>query len=326
MNDVGYMQRVDVVNTHALLMYDNQDTLKYTREIFWWFGKYQAWNFGKDLISNGAYGNWQITLKNYWYVFGGGGYDARTLDDRKTRGGPVAITPSDTDFSLGIGNDNRKKVFFETSAERFHDSEGGFSNAFNFTTTYRPTPAMKFSFTPSFQRSATMTQYVTTLNDPSATATYGHRYIFARIDQHILGLETRADWTVNSRLSLQLYVQPYIASGGYNDYKYLTRPRAEEYTPLTAGAIAYEPNSNSYFVRSANGTFGNPNFNFRSVRGSAVVRWEFRPGSALYVVWNENRADEVPNGDFRLRRDLAALPSALSKDVFLVKVSYWLPM
>ncbi len=62
------------------------------------------------------------------------------------------------------------------------------------------------------------------------------------------------------------------------------------------------------------------------MRGSAVVRWEFWPGSALYIVWNENRADQVPYGDFRLRRDFAALPSALSKDVFLVKVSYWLPI
>jgi hypothetical protein len=71
---------------------------------------------------------------------------------------------------------------------------------------------------------------------------------------------------------------------------------------------------------------GNPDFNFHSLRGSAVVRWEFRPGSALYVVWNENRADTQPFGNFRLRRDFSALRGAPSNDVFLVKVSYWLPM
>ncbi len=73
-------------------------------------------------------------------------------------------------------------------------------------------------------------------------------------------------------------------------------------------------------------TFADPDFNFRSVRGSAVVRWEFRPGSALYVVWNENRAATEPIGDFRFRRDLRAIPTAPSHDVFLVKVSYWLPI
>ena len=84
------------------------------------------------------------------------------------------------------------------------------------------------------------------------------------------------------------------------------RPRSSEYAPT-----AYA---------------GNPDFDYHSVRGSGVVRWEFRPGSALYVVWNENRADTIGAGDFRLRRDLSALRNAPSKDVFLIKVSYWLPM
>jgi len=98
------------------------------------------------------------------------------------------------------------------------------------------------------------------------------------------------------------------------------------YTPLDGSAISFDPASNSYIVSTAHSTFGNPDFNLRSVRGSAVVRWEFRPGSALYVVWNENRSDTVPVGDFRVRRDFSALPAALSKDVFLLKVSYWLPI
>ncbi|HEX6642043.1 MAG TPA: hypothetical protein VF215_13070, partial [Thermoanaerobaculia bacterium] len=75
-----------------------------------------------------------------------------------------------------------------------------------------------------------------------------------------------------------------------------------------------------------NGIASDPDFNFRSVRGSAVVRWEFRPGSALYVVWNENRSDVAPVGDFSINRDLRAIPTAPSHDVFLVKLSYWLPM
>ena len=71
---------------------------------------------------------------------------------------------------------------------------------------------------------------------------------------------------------------------------------------------------------------GHQGSRFRSVRGSAVARWEFRPGSALYIAWNENRAAVAPLGDFRFRRDLRAIPGAPSHDVFLVKFSYWLPM
>ena len=127
------------------------------------------------------------------------------------------------------------------------------------------------------------------------------------LEQHSFELGTRADWTVSSHLSFQLYLQPFVASGDYHDYHSLVAARTRDYTPFTGDA-------------------GNPDFNFRSVRGSAVVRWEFRPGSALYVVWNENRADVAPIGDFSFRRDFRAIPTAPSHDVFLVKVSYWLPL
>jgi hypothetical protein len=101
-------------------------------------------------------------------------------------------------------------------------------------------------------------------------------------------------------------MQPFVAAGDYYDFKSLARPRSDQYTPYAYG--------------------DNPDFNFRSLRGSAVMRWEFRPGSALYFVWNENRADSESFGDFRVRRDITSLRNAQSRDVFLIKVAYWLPM
>ena len=111
---------------------------------------------------------------------------------------------------------------------------------------------------------------------------------------------------MSSKLSFQLYTQPFIATGAYHDFVALARPRSGDYA-----AASYD---------------SNPDFDFRSLRGSAVVRWEFKPGSAVYLVWNENRADTASNGDFHFRRDLSALRNAPSRDVFLLKVSYWLPM
>ena len=175
------------------------------------------------------------------------------------------------------------------------------------TATARPRANLQLSAGPTFTRSHDHTGYVSTFDDPTATLTFGRRYLFADLEQRSFELGTRADWTLSSRLSFQLYLQPFVASGDYHDYHSLAAARTRNYTPFT-GAVA------------------NPDFNFRSVRGSAVVRWEFRPGSALYVVWNENRADVVPVGDFSFRRDLRAIPTAPSHDVFLVKVSYWLPM
>jgi hypothetical protein len=156
-------------------------------------------------------------------------------------------------------------------------------------------------------RSHDQNQYVFTAPDASAVETYGNRYVFAELEQRSFEISTRADWTLSPRLSFQLYLQPFIAAGDFHDYHSLVRARTADFEPYTRSV-------------------SDPDFNFRSVRGSAVMRWEFRPGSALYVVWNENRATVAPVGDFRFSRDLRAIPTAPSHDVFLVKVSYWLPL
>jgi len=290
--------------------YLDQTVRKHVREVSIWAGTFQNWNYGGDLVSNGIHGNWYIESKKYWYTFGWFGGNPRTLDDRKARGGPLVYRADQKYVGGGIGSDSRKKVYFETSYEDVRNGDGGYSNSFNFYLNYRPTSAIRLNVAPSYSRNREFAQYVTTIADPNATSTYGNHYIFATLEQNTLDVGTRVEWTVNSRLSLQLFLQPFIASGGYSDFKRLVRPKSNEYAPL--GAMQSR--------------VANPDFNLRSVRGSAVVRWEFRPGSALYVVWNENRSDVVPIGDFRPRRDFAAIPDAQSKDVFLVKLSYWLPL
>ena len=297
-NDVGFMPRADAITSHAVINYVNDSTTKHFRDVEFWVGKYQNWNYGgHDLTANGVYGNWFAQIKNYWYGYGWGGFNSRVLDDRKTRGGPLAERPSNYNYGVGIGSDNRKKVFVEAEVENYRAKDSSWERGGRISATYRPSSNVKLSFSPSFYRQFSYAQYVTR---------EGSHYVFSGIDQRTFDLGTRVEWTANARLSFQLYLQPFIATGDYHDYRELARPRSDEYTPY-----AYR---------------GNPDFDYHSVRGSAVVRWEFRPGSALYVVWNENREDTLGVGDFRLRRDFSALRTAPSKDVFLIKVSYWLPL
>lgn len=305
-NDVGFMPRADEVTSHFVINYVNEDTTRHFRDREFWVGKYQNWNFGRDLLANGVFGNWYLGFKNYWYQYGWGGFDAPVIDDRKTRGGPLAVRPGSWNLGAGFGSDNRKKVSFETNAETWQSRDGSWEADARISLVYRARTNLKLTVTPVYTYEYDYSQYVTTIPDPKAVPTYGAHYVFSGIDQHIFEFRTRVDWTVSSALSLQLYLQPFIAAGDYHDFRELARPRSADYTPF-----AYD---------------GNPDFDFRSLRGSAVVRWEFRPGSALYVVWNENRSDTQPFGDFRLRRDVGALRRAPSNDIFLVKLSYWLPM
>lgn len=325
-NDLGFQTRTDGITSHAVMHYLNVDKTKRTREISTWAGKYQNWNFDRDLTANGFMANGFVEWTSYWYNFAWGGTNAQVYDDRRTRGGPAVLRPASHWIGGGGGSDSRKKVWFETEGEYWKNDDGSNSQYLRLNARYRPTSALLLSLTPVWNRSVDNTMYVATRIDPSYTATFGRRYIFSTIEQKTLDLGIRADWIFSPRLSMQLFLQPFVASGSYSNFRQLARPRSDEYVPYDA--VQLDGERNMYTVRSSGSelTFRNPDFNFRSVRGSAVVRWEFRPGSALYVVWNENRAEQVEVGDFRPRRDFAALPNAPSQDVFLIKFSYWLPM
>jgi hypothetical protein len=324
-NDVGFLPRTDSVATHAVMQYLDTDVKKYTREISGWAGKYQNWNFDGDLTANGVGSNLFVQFRNYWSAWMWSGAQVDHLDDRITRGGPAMIYRGHRYVGGGFGNDSRKRFSFEVETEQVVDDFGGTNELYVTSLTWRPTPALRFTVTPRYNDLHEVAMYVTRVKDEAYEPTYGQKYVFATLDQKTLDIGLRTEWTASSRLSLQLFLQPFIASGDYSGYKYLTRARDDEFTPLEA---QFDDEGNSY--RGGRGAasyeFGNPDFNFRSVRGSAVARWEFRPGSAMYVVWNENRADVAPVGDFRIRRDFGALPDAPSQDVFLVKFSYWLPV
>lgn len=306
-NDVGFMQRSDMVSAHAMMLYVNEDVTKRFRERQLWFGTWQNRNFDGDTLETGLVVDHFAVLSNYWsyrtalFLDGGG------IDDRLTRGGPVARSPRSWSFESSLESDSRKRFFWEIDAELERSSDGSYGRSVEVSLAFRPSSNVRLSIEPGYSREHTFAQFLGSFPDPSAVATYGRRYHFSQLEQRTFEMGTRLDWILHSRLSFQLYLQPFIASGDYHDPQVLAAARTRDFLPLATA----EPDRD---------------FNFRSVRGSAVMRWEFRPGSALYVVWNENRADVVPEGDFQFTRDFRAIPNAPSHDVFLVKVSYWLPI
>jgi len=306
-NDAGFMPRTDVISSHLVIRYQNDHPTEWYREKNGWFGSWVNRNFDGDGVGRGVFGVHSATLANYWNYRVALYLSPGVIDDRLTRGGPLVRTHRSWDSTDSIGSDNRKHFYFTVNGHADGAGDGTYNRTLGVKLTAQPSPSLAFSVSPTVGRRHNHTQYLATVADPTATATYGNRYVFADLEQRTFELGTRVDWTVTPKLSFQLYMQPFVASGDFHGYHSLARARTADYEPY-AGAIS------------------SPDFDFRSVRASAVTRWEFRPGSAIYVVWNENRADTLGMGDLRLRRDLRGVANAPSHDVFLVKVSYWLPM
>src|SRR6185436_19055858 len=165
-----------------------------------------------------------------------------------------------------------------------------------------------------------------------ATATFGARYVFGTLDQREVSIPLRVNLVLSPRLSLQLYTQALLSVGDYPAIRELAAPRTYDF-PIygsEVGTIAAGPGGLGYAIDPDGGgpapgfAIPTPDFNVKSLRANAVARWEFRPGSALYVVWTQRRVDEAFPGDFSFYRDAGELFRAPSDDVFMVKVAWWL--
>ncbi len=305
-NDLGFMNRTDVITSSAEMQYVNDHPTDRFREKNLWLGVWSNRNFDGDTFERGAFIQNFATFANYWNYSVQLVMTPGAIDDRATRGGPVIRSLMSWSTDESVGSDQRKKFYFTLNGHTDKNRDSSYTRSVSLTLTAQPSSTLQLSLSPAINRTHAQTQYLTTTADAQAVATFGHHYVFSQLEQRTFELGTRVDWTLTPKLSFQVYMQPFVASGDYHDYHELVRPRSFDFRPYT-------------------GTVDNPDFNFRSVRASAVARWEFRPGSALFVVWNENRADTLGFGDFRFRRDLRGVVNAPSHDVFLVKVSYWLP-
>jgi hypothetical protein len=152
----------------------------------------------------------------------------------------------------------------------------------------------------------------------------GDRYVFARMDQTTVAADIRLNVSFTPRLSLQTYLQPLVSAARFSDFKELARAGAYDFVHY--GAL-YDPAAAT--VAPAGGTaftLYDPSFNTRSLRGNAVLRWEYRPGSVLFLVWTQQRSDDESSGDLRLGHSARRLFDAEANDVFMVKATYHLDL
>jgi hypothetical protein len=329
-NDLGFLNRADYHALSTLLGYQSFTAGRLLRTHSEGAFTNQAWNYGGTRFYNAASLFSNFTFTNFW--FGGLNLTASApvLSDRLTRGGPLALTPGTLTGGVGMSSDSRREVFARANLVLERDGfDGGHYVTPSFSLNWRPASFVTASIGPTLTKLVSSNQYVTTVADPTATMTYANRYVFARLQQTTFSAETRLDWTFTPKLSLQVYAQPFVSAGHYAEFKELARPSSADFARYGKSAGTIDTTSAGYRVDpDAAGpaqafTVVNPDFNIRSLRGNAVLRWEYRPGSALFVVWQQQRAGSQAVGDFDFTRDVGAIFRAPVTNVLLVKLTYW---
>ena len=283
------------------------------------------------------------TLNNFWGGFFEYAYRPEIQSDVATRGGPLMTQPRNHNFELRLNSDERRPVSVEASVQR--ETGRALDNLeLGFGVTWRPAPRLELEVEPEFQRTAVGDQFVAAFDDPAFAPTYGTHYLFGDLERTSVSLETRLNVTFTRDLTLQLYLQPLLDAGDFRGYKRLERPESFDFTSFApgtpvdadddgvpeacAGGAICAVDGRQHVDLDGDGapdaSFRDRDFNVVSLRGNAVLRWEYRPGSTVFLVWQQRRADERSFGDFDLGRDPADLLDLHPDNVFIVKVNYWL--
>ncbi|OGU08716.1 MAG: hypothetical protein A2W29_05005 [Gemmatimonadetes bacterium RBG_16_66_8] len=278
---------------------------------------------------------------NYWELELNGSWSPRMMSDVATRGGPLMVTPGTFSFETQIATDRRRAVSVEPAVEMEKWQEGGGRWEAQTEVTVRPSATWEIELAPAYSSEHAPAQYVTQTAVLPYAPTFGKRYLFGELQRRELSMETRVNVTASPALTFQLYAQPLLSSGDYVAYKQLRRPESFEFDTFEEGAAVVAPagvmcvggrtcvvDEDRYVDFNGNGTadfsFEEEDFSVRSLRLNAVLRWEYRPGSFLYLVWQQGRESEDQVGRLDVGRDLNRLWRAQTEDVFIVKLSYWL--
>lgn len=328
LNDLGFLRQADRVMQWTWMGYNINNPFWIFRSLRGNFNQWWGWNFGGETVFAGGNINGGGQFKNYWSFWMGIGREGKNLSTSALRGGPAMKFPAQWNQWYELFTDNRKalQVGFSGSNSWADDGSSRFHNI-RLWLTYRPRDAIKLQFQPFLDLNKDDLQYIDTVENAGAD-----RYLFGRIDQKTFGITFRLDYSITPDLSIQYYGQPFISAGKYSALKRITQSRDAIYEnrfyTFTGGEIRFDADEEQYqFDENLDGavdySIDQPNFNFRQFRSNLVIRWEYSPGSTLFLVWTQERTGDDSTGDFSFSHDFRDLFNENAANVFLVKVSRW---
>jgi hypothetical protein len=337
-NDMGRLQSVGDYGYRADLNYRWTRPGRVLRRWSVGLGTDGRWNYDGDRTSSGLEVSADLTWANYMETSLEVGHNFRAVSDNLTRGGPLMGTPRGSSLRFDIsGNDaqpTRWNLEFGWEESEIGDQELNVEASLGL----RPSPRLSLALDPEYERETNRRQYITRVSGGSAT-TYGARYVFATVEQTVLALRVRVNYTLSPDLTLEAYFRPFTASGRFSDFGELPAPRRRDLRLYGTDGTTMVREGDRYRVTDGTASFTLPvrDFTEFSFRSNVVLRWEWAPGSTLYLVWQQDREGSCEVGEPLDRCPGRTLPGTTARPGFLgealgvpgdhflaIKISYWL--
>jgi len=325
--DMGFQWSDDVINAHIMTGYRS---FKKSKLIHYWdivLITQRNYDFGGTLIGDQRLifiGD--IRFSNFWSVNFQLSSNPERFDNKRTRGGPLMLLKKYTWFNFGIRSDRRKSVVVNAGGFRLLSTWGRAKQSFYTGFRWKPGSNFSLSINPRYETNLNNSQWVNSINDEVMEDTFGVRYLFGTLNQKTISCSIRLDWIFSPKLSLQAYIQPFISVGSYSGMKELAKPGTYNFNEYGIGNTSVSFENDLYTIDPGYGgkifSISNPDFNYKSLRGTVVLRWEYRPGSILYLVWTQNRADYNNPGDYSFGRDFSNMIKAPGDNILMLKFTY----
>ncbi|MEP1150620.1 MAG: DUF5916 domain-containing protein [Balneola sp.] len=305
-NDLGFQERADYRSPHFYLEYLGLDSDLFRFYLLWGYGGY-AWNFDNDLIMNFYAGGGYFQFNNLWTMTYTGGFTGVIYNDRIARGGPVMRRPKSWNTRIELGSNSTKDFYTTFGGSYRADASGEYATSFFSTLNFRPTSYLQLSIEPTYSKQYNTDQYIgffDTDADPQAD------YVFSDARLDIIYTDFRLNWTFSPKLSFQGYARPMFYTANFSNFKTFEERKTYNFDRLSEGTqTAY----NDLF-----------DFDYRILQGNAVLRWEYRPGSTLFLVWQQEKEQTLDGQSFfEPFKNTGELLKQDPINIFLIKLSYW---
>ncbi len=303
-NDLGFLWRNNFYETRGQLALRKDRPWHVFRRNSLNIEQWRRWNFDDVVLANGIGLSTWHQFSTYWELFGSIDHNFRTQDDLDTRGGPLIVRPASTDFDLQLESDDRRAISSQLGFSWGNDTEGSSWRTLALSVEIKPADYIEYHFQPRYQWGFDDAQWVGNI-DADGNGIVEH--VYGTLSSKTLDLTTRLNVIFSRDLSLELYLQPFLAVGTYKNFKELASPSSYLFTPYSA--LSY-----------------NPDFRRRSLQSNMVLRWEYRPGSTLFLVWSQANSAFSSQPSFRPLKNIGESFLDAGSDLFFIKANYWLSL
>lgn len=329
LNELGFMPNADQFNWQSKVEYEVTEPKSFYRDFGVWANMGNAWtNGGEHLWTSFSAGIW-MGFKNKWSGNIRLGRVLASIDPRLLRGGSAVNVPSHWNPNVYFSTDEAKTVSASVGyGGSFKDDKITFNHNISPSVSWKIGQTLNLSSGFTYSVSRDMLFYVDAFDRPGNDKLY----LMGQQDRQTLGFNIRANWSITPDITLQYYGNPYVSAGKFSNYKIITNPLANQHSELFEmipdSEMSYDEADNRWQFNNQGNSYGfnNPGFEFQEIRSNFAFRWEFKPGSTIYAVWTHNRSAYNNLNDASLNNGLSELGTISPQNVFLVKLSYWIPI